>query len=60
MGTYNEFRKNQIYIYIYIYIYIGEGKGILKFVSGKYIKPITECTYLSVKIDQTGYITTEI
>jgi hypothetical protein len=36
------------------YICIGEEKESLKFDSGEEIKPITECTYLGTKIDQTG------
>ena len=39
---------------------MGEGKEILKFDSGKEIKPCTECSYLGTKIDQYGDNTTEI
>jgi len=53
MGTYNEFRKSK-------YICIGEEKESLKFDSGEEIKLSTECTYLGIKIDQTGDNKTEI
>ena len=39
---------------------MGEGKVILKFDGGEEIKPCTECTYLSTKIDQLGDNTIEI
>jgi hypothetical protein len=40
---------------------MGERKEILKFDGGEEIKPCTiECTYLGIKIDQSGDNTTEI
>ena len=33
------------------YVCMGEGKEILKFDGGEEIKPYTECTHLSTKID---------
>ena len=38
----------------------GRRKGILKFDGGEEVKPCTECTYLGIKIDQSGDNTTEI
>jgi len=42
------------------YVCMGEGKEILKFDSGEEIKTCTECTYLGIKIDQSGGNTTQI
>ena len=42
------------------YVCMGEGKEILKFDGGEEIKPYTECTHLSTKIEQWGDNTTEI